>query len=222
MRRRSVQSGMTLIEVISVAAIIGLLVGLILPGITKVRENALKVYCMSNLRQIGTAVSTYATDCSGRIPSVEVATGANEPTANIHEAGIGADGLGRIYSAYLDNLKVFRRPRDIYKNPAIRITEANIVLWDKGTLGIIRSSYYYRAGIPDQADTGSVYRLDRLKAIAMDNDTQYAIGRYNDHDRGELVEILFVDGSVMGVTDPAHTMASGIYQQKWNWADGQN
>jgi len=57
--------GFTLIEMLITIAIIAVLIGILLPVLTLVRQKATKTACMSNLRQIGLSLEMYA-DANGR------------------------------------------------------------------------------------------------------------------------------------------------------------
>lgn len=59
----------TLIELLTVVAIIALLAGLLLPALATAREKGKRVSCASNLHQIGIALQSYASDNGLRFPT---------------------------------------------------------------------------------------------------------------------------------------------------------
>ena len=58
----------SLIELLITIAVIAILAGLLLPALKSAREKAMETSCLSNLRQIGTAMHSYANDWSDWLP----------------------------------------------------------------------------------------------------------------------------------------------------------
>jgi prepilin-type N-terminal cleavage/methylation domain-containing protein len=67
-RHRRARRGFTLIDVLVSLAVIAVLIGLMLPALTAIRETSRKVVCSSNIRQIGIATAIYADDYKGSLP----------------------------------------------------------------------------------------------------------------------------------------------------------
>jgi len=76
-KRFNRQPAFTLVELLVVIGIIGALVAILLPALSKARDSANRVKCMSNLRQIGAAFVMYAQSNKGCFPFI----------ASLHNAG---------------------------------------------------------------------------------------------------------------------------------------
>jgi len=64
-------AGFTLIELLVVIAIIALLMGILMPALSRARKQAWGVSCGSNLRQVGVAANLFAQDHEGKIPRAD-------------------------------------------------------------------------------------------------------------------------------------------------------
>src|SRR5262249_8163502 len=101
MRRRR---GFTLVELLVVIGIIALLISILLPVLKRVKEQANRVQCASNIRQIMLAERMYAEDDKGKRFC---------PTSDFE------DSLFHLYPKYLKtlNLAICPSTRNVMRNP---------------------------------------------------------------------------------------------------------
>jgi prepilin-type N-terminal cleavage/methylation domain-containing protein/prepilin-type processing-associated H-X9-DG protein len=182
------KKGFTLIELLVVIAIINILAGMLLPALTRAREQARRAACLSNLRNIGQALTMYAAENDGFLPAED-----SSPTEG--------DDLDLLYPSYLDNAEVFWCPSDAVK-PAT-FTPENVDAKD-----VADCSYGYLGKVQDpggrlrgRRDSDSSFILDgreRVEAPPLAGDDGCGLGtmaseRPNHTGGGNL---LFLDGRV--------------------------
>ena len=113
--------GFTLIELLVVIAIISLLAAIILPVFFSVRGKARQTVCVSNLRQIGLAISLYAQDADelypyGKDPSDYDTHNPNiwqlNPNPNYYNQVIAMQPLQDILMPYSQSKDIWHCPSD--------------------------------------------------------------------------------------------------------------
>jgi prepilin-type N-terminal cleavage/methylation domain-containing protein len=222
-RNDRLQPGFTLIELLVVIAIIAVLAGLLLPALASGRAAALRAACINNLRQVGIAMQTYASDHDGRIPFGPQAPPFTSPASFYPSTGTptsllslqsGAPvGLGLMLANSLA-----AQPRVLFCPGSDQPVDARKELSRVGRLQA-QGSYYYRHGgntelfdPPGQVWPPTPIRLETLGnnrkgqpitalAIDMQYDAPMGLEDFNvvsrSHHRRLNVSVLHADGHVV-------------------------
>ena len=140
------RNAFTLIELLVVIAIIAILAAILFPVFAQAREKARQTACLSNLKQIGTAVMMYAQDYDETLPFTSYANtfAFNESYANFTSGAPGTaaavGGTSNFFGSlqsYLKNTGVFICPSSDENNPPVAGPQAQY-----GCSALSCTSYY--------------------------------------------------------------------------------
>ena len=117
---RGATNGFTLIELLIVIVIIAILAAILFPVFARVRENARRTACASNMKQLGLAFTMYANDNGERLPgATDGPAGASKEGGWMYYTVFGQNSTnatfepaqGSIYS-YVRNSQIYICPSD--------------------------------------------------------------------------------------------------------------
>lgn len=213
--RRS-RAGFSTVDVMVTISVVAVLLALLLPALSGVKETARRIECSSNVRQLGIGIALYADDFQGFLPtSVFRHAGANRdrgapqemmtlraarsalpsPLVRTRDPNLSPfvwDGLGLLFDAdYLRAPEVFYCPSHTGDHPYLRYAG----VWN-APRGEIVGNYHYRgigAGSPFLAGispSGTALVSDGLRTVA---DYNHKIG--NNVLRADLTVSWFPDPS---------------------------
>jgi hypothetical protein len=217
-----------LVDVLVTISIVALLIAILLPSLSGVRETARRVVCASNARQIGLGITMYADDFRDRLPSsvflpdtsTQDFTNSDANPAEMMTMRLGSasawttapqwDGVGLLYSAgYLNAPKLFYCPSHHGENPYSRYAAA----WMNPERQTLVSNYQYRG----EGANGEVYmsRIEPASTILL-SDGLRTVSDYN-HRTG--MNIFRADTATLWVNDSGGVLSGNMAKNDQEVAD---
>lgn len=195
--------GVTLIELLVVVTIMGLLASMMLPSMTRAREQARRTSCMANLKHLGVGLFTYATDYFEKGPPIMAPLGGRSNRSYLQINGNMAN-LGRLWPTYVNEPNVFRCL-------SAQKSDLGGTLDQLGSAYPVAGNYTYAVHIP--ANESPRIGATRHLALASDNFVswrhQEGHGKYT-HKEG--YNVLYTDGSCGWYADPKGLIADRAVQ----------
>ncbi len=184
--------GFTLVELLVVIAVISILAALLFPALNAARNNSKKAVCLSNLKQLGSAIALYVSDYDEELPYAADNDSALIFKYQLINYSAAQQAFYRTAGRFSDEIQPYLKSQAIFYCPMDFITEAEReISYFKSPSWYAEcgSSYQYNELLVQAGDTLASFRLP-AETVLM-GDYGFSHGD-RDPNRG-LVNILYGD-----------------------------
>ena len=200
------RAGFTLIELLVVIAIIAILASMILPLVEKAREQARRVTCLNNLKQLGLLLHIYAQDWGGWFPyhdyeGADIRVGSPLPNVSLALLTGQVDPSTTEFETppYITNYRLFICPSSPDKvNPDYPPG----TLYSRQTSNIGSCSYSYALGLNLQTHPDTPIMTDACRGKYYPWRWKFS-PTYDNHGM-DGINVLYVDGRATFVRPEWH------------------
>jgi prepilin-type N-terminal cleavage/methylation domain-containing protein/prepilin-type processing-associated H-X9-DG protein len=152
--------GFTLIELLVVITIIGILAAMLFPVFGRIREQAYRVKCASDLKQIGMGIAQYYDDFESSMPtgSVEGIKALSNYVGNAAQLFACPSDTRKACTNGLSNILVENISYNYAPSNVWQSTTMTPIFWDRGVS--IPGGSWPVSGSPHKADGGNILWTD--------------------------------------------------------------